>query len=70
MIELASTYTDSNRVSDSNLPRPPADRPYWIFRVSTEDDWKISPRSSSNRCRNPARPADSPGPAENGEDPL
>ncbi len=43
VIELASTYTDSNGVSDLNLPRPPADRPYWIFRVSTEDDWKISP---------------------------
>ncbi|MCB0860000.1 MAG: hypothetical protein KDB54_05025 [Solirubrobacterales bacterium] len=41
--ELASTYTDPNGVTELNLPRPTDGSPYAIYRVSTEDDWKISP---------------------------
>jgi hypothetical protein len=41
--ELASTYTNENGVAELNLPRPSAGDPYAIYRVSTEDEWKISP---------------------------
>jgi len=35
--------TGPGGVAEFDLPRPPAGEPYAIYRVSTEDGWKISP---------------------------